>query len=196
MSLAPYITTLLYSAPFAHNTANLITSNRRMLIMTADLFELHCVRLVIQCFYFFGSPTSARDVGILQVYALACDLISLAVTMDQQTRFPEYCAQSHARCISLAAFCILRISRSHLLPQINSLTGEDLFFKAADMSKKRSRSNSDLEFRTANILSQLWSSSKCFKFKDGTIDGLRLLLRGRLVSISLYTGTISHLTII
>lgn len=78
--------------------------------------------------------------------------------------------------------CILRIHRSNMRTQINADFGEEMFFEAIRMSKKRSIQNNDLDARTAVIFTQLWSSTRLFKFRDGEIDGLKLLLRGRLVS--------------
>jgi hypothetical protein len=62
-----------------------------------------------------------------------------------------------------------------------------MFFEFIRMSKKRSIQNNDLDTRTATVLTQLWSSTRVFKFKDGSTDGLRLFLRGRLVSVKLST---------
>jgi hypothetical protein len=120
---------------------------------------------------------------LLRVYSIACELITIASRLDKSLSFSDYCNQAQARAISLAAVCILRINRSHLRSQINLQNGEDMLFEAIRMSKKRSIQNNDLDAKNATILTQLWSSVKVFKFKDGSVDGLRLLLRGRLVSL-------------
>jgi hypothetical protein len=74
------------------------------------------------------------------------------------------------------------VHRSTLDGALDASRGERVLFEAIRIARKRSLRNNDLDARTASILSQLWSSSKLFRYNDGTIDGLRLLLRGRLVS--------------
>jgi hypothetical protein len=70
---------------------------------------------------------------------------------------------------------------------VNTEVGESMFFEAIRISKKHSIQNNDLDSRNASILTQLWSSGRIFKFKDKSTDGLRLLLRGRLVSSDVYS---------
>ena len=90
-----------------------------------------------------------------------------------------------ARAVACAAVCILRIQRSHLRAQVDTQVGEDMYFEAIRIERTHSIQNNDLDARSAIILTQLWSSKRMFKFKDGSVDGLRLLLRGRLVSFDI-----------
>jgi transcriptional regulatory protein LEU3 len=130
----------------------------------------------------FEAPGSERTSGILQLYFISCSLIRLASQLDKSLEFGNYCTAVQSRAISLAAVCILRVHRSNMRTQINTDDGEEMFFEAIRISKKHSIQNNDLDARRAIILTQLWSSTRVFKFKDGSVDGLRLLLRGRLVS--------------
>ncbi|KAL7916132.1 hypothetical protein GGI35DRAFT_21864 [Trichoderma velutinum] len=143
-------------------------------------FTLGCARLLIRAFHFFSTPDSERNSGILLTYYISCELIQTAVRLDKSQDFALYCSQSQARAIACAAACILRVQRSDLRTQINTDLGEDMYFESIRMSKKRSIQNNDLDSRIATILTQLWSSTRVFKFKDGSTDGLRLFLRGRL----------------
>ena len=145
-------------------------------------FTLSSVRLAIRAFHFFSEPSIERTSGILQTYFISTDLIEAASSLNESRDFWVHCDMFQARAIALAAVCILRVLRSSLRTQVNSEIGEEMFFNAIRMSKKRSVRNNDLHARNDNILTQLWSSSQVFKFKDGSVDGLRLLLRGRLVS--------------
>ena len=129
-------------------------------------------------------PSSQRNSGLLQTYFIACELINTAVRLDKERELGSHCNRLQARAISLAAVCILRVLRSHLRLQVNPEIGEEMFFEAIRISKKHSIRSNDLDARNAIILTQLWSFSRLFQYKDGSIDGLRLLLRGRLVSLT------------
>lgn len=149
-------------------------------------FTLGCARLLIRAFHFFSTPDSERNLGILLTYYISCELIQTAARLDKSQDFALYCSQYQARALACAAVCILRIQRSDLRTQINTDLGEDMYFESIRMAKKRSIQNNDLDSRTATILTQLWSSTRVFKFKDGSTDGLRLFLRGRLSLSVLY----------
>jgi hypothetical protein len=43
--------------------------------------------------------------------------------------------------------------------------------------------NTDLDARIATIVTQLWSSSRAFRMRDMSVDGLKLFLRSRLVGL-------------
>jgi transcriptional regulatory protein LEU3 len=138
---------------------------------------------MILAFHFFSAPSVERTSGILQMYFISCDLIGAASRLDEHRDFANHSTRCQSRVISFAAVCILRVHRSSLREQLNTEIGEAMFFEVIRMTKKRSIQNNDLDARTAIILTQLWSSTRLFKFKDGSIDGLRVLLRGRLVRL-------------
>jgi transcriptional regulatory protein LEU3 len=93
-----------------------------------------------------------------------------------------------ARMLILAAYCILRITRSYLSEKFNFQSGEDMFFKAIAMSKKRSIQNNDLDSLSGTMLTQLWSSNRIFKRQDGTACSLQLSLRVRLVRLKHFSS--------
>ncbi|KAH8660473.1 hypothetical protein BX600DRAFT_514078 [Xylariales sp. PMI_506] len=145
-------------------------------------FALNSVRLLIRCFHFFTiARDSTRSAEIFSnIYSISCDLLETGSRLDRDQDLGDYATQFQVRLISLAAICILRVHRSIVRAHVDIEQGEDMFFEAIRLLKKHSIQNNDLEIRLATILTQLWSSTRVFKFKDGTVDGLQLLLRGRL----------------
>lgn len=146
-------------------------------------FALGTVRLLIRAFHFFGNPDSQRSTGILQTFFIACDLIECSSRLDSDVDFGSHCDFTQSRTIGLAAVCILRVLRSGLAAHVDVGRGELMISEAIRISRKRSIRTNDLDSRNAIILTQLWSCPRVFQYKGGTVDGLRLLLRGRLVSI-------------
>ncbi|KAL9094240.1 MAG: hypothetical protein Q9165_003380 [Trypethelium subeluteriae] len=118
--------------------------------------------------------------GILQVFAIACRLIDLYASLDASEGFASYSCHYFARMMLLAAYCILRITKSDLRTCIDLQRGEASFFKAVNLAKRRSTQPCDLDSRNALILTQLWTSHRAFRQKDGTLNGLHLHVRSRL----------------
>ena len=145
-------------------------------------FWLNCIRVAIGCYHFFSESDAARDVGILQTYQISCDLIDQASRLDKDGDFAYYCPFALARLVTLAAMVVLRVHRSHLAAILDRQKGDQTILKVVEFAKKRILQNNDLDARTVTVVTQLWASTRAFKYKDGTVDGLRLLLRGRLVS--------------
>ena len=173
----------LTAAPFHGNLDVVTIPGDEKLIATSGRIALSNARLLIRAFHFFSVPSSQRNSGLLQTYFIACELIGTAVRLDREREWSSHCNQMQARAIGLAAVCILRVLRSNLRPQVDAQLGEEMFFETISISKKRSIRSNDLDARNAIILTQLWSSTRLFQYKDGSVDGLRLLLRGRLVSL-------------
>ena len=86
-----------------------------------------------------------------------------------------------ARMITLAAYCILRICKSHLANRFDLEGAGEMVFKAIELSKSRSVENHDLDALNGIMITKLWSSKTMFLDPDGTKTGLQLDLRGRLV---------------
>ncbi|KAJ9608332.1 hypothetical protein H2200_007320 [Cladophialophora chaetospira] len=161
---------------------------QRVVCMTEDDLTRHAlasVRLLIRAFHFLSAPTSQRDLGILQAYFIACEVIKITSQLDHSRDFGLYCTSMHYRALALAAVVILRVLRSSLGAQVDAGAGEHMIFEVIRLAKRRSIRNDDLEARNALRLTQLWSSNRVFLYKDGTRDGLRLLLHARL-SMSVY----------
>ena len=85
----------------------------------------------------------------------------------------------------LAAYCILKMTRSSLRLHVDIEAGEEAIFTAIRFTKRCSLQNNDLDAKNGNILTQLWGSERAFrKSEDEEQDGLWLMLRSRLVSCS------------
>lgn len=120
--------------------------------------------------------------GVIQLYLVACDCIRYATRLDAAQDFAQSMNQYFMRMIFLAAFCILRISKSDCVRQITDREAEETYFMAVAISKKRSVEDNDMDAKGAKILTQLWSSETVFRGEGGHRSGLRLDLRERLVS--------------
>lgn len=156
--------------------------------MTTARHALVSVRLLIRAFHFFSAPNNQRNSGILQTYFLACELIETASRLDHSKDFGMYCTIMQSRALALSAMIILRVLRSSLGAQVDADAGENMIFEAIRLAKRRSIRNDDLDAQNATVLTQLWSSNRLFMYKDGTRDGLRLLLRARLVSCKVFVA--------
>jgi transcriptional regulatory protein LEU3 len=111
-------------------------------------------------------------------------VIDRASALDTSQDLALYSVQYIFRMILLAAFSILKITRSDAgghHHHIDIEGGERSYFAAIPFAKKRSLQNGDVDAKCALILTQLWSSKNIFKRKDGTYDSLRLRTRSRLV---------------
>ncbi|PVH74739.1 hypothetical protein DL98DRAFT_20917 [Cadophora sp. DSE1049] len=145
-----------------------------------DEFTLECARLNIRTFHFFAKADLAEPLGFIELYTLARSVLDHATLLDTTQDFSLYCSQYSIRMTLLAAFVILKISRSHLAHRVDLRGGESSYFSAIHLSKKRSLQNGDLDSRCALILTQLWSSNSIFRRRDGTVDSLRMRTRCRL----------------
>ena len=80
----------------------------------------------------------------------------------------------------LAAFIILKISRSYLAGRVDLRSGEKAYFTTIVALRESSLQNDDLYARGAMILTQLWTSTRVFRRPDGVVEGLFLRIRTRL----------------
>lgn len=142
-------------------------------------------------------PSVERDSEILKTYFISCDLIETALKLDKSLDFGSHCSHFQARAVVIAAICILRVCRSSLRAQVDTEVAEEMFLEVVHLSRKLSVDKNDLNAIMATIFTQIWSSTQLFRFKDGSVDGLQLLLRGHLVSqnilLSIYTANLSSL---
>lgn len=104
-------------------------------------------------------------------------MIADATALLQQSYF----SFSMDRSVTLAGFVILKLVRSPVIaPYIDLAAGEQAFFQAVQFLKSVSLQPTDIYVRTALIMSDLWSSNKVFRKKNGQIESLGLRLRTRL----------------
>jgi transcriptional regulatory protein LEU3 len=114
------------------------------------------------------------------LYSLCVLTLKTASTLAQNTNFLAVCPSFIERTLTLTGFAILKIARSPLAPHLDLPAGEQAYLSAIHLSKSMSLQNNDLGTRTSAIMSNLWSSTKVFKRKDGHTEALALRLRTRL----------------
>ncbi|KAF2867682.1 hypothetical protein BDV95DRAFT_502468 [Massariosphaeria phaeospora] len=152
-----------------------------------DTFQLSCARIHVLAFHFFAHPTEPEpdSEGLIRLFWLCVSTIQTTNNMVQQMKLATICLSFIDRTLTLAAFCLLKLHRSPLAQHLDLAAGEQAYFTAVHLSKIMSLQDNDLRARTAGIMTNLWSSAKVFRSRDGTIDSLGLRLRTRLsMSIS------------
>ncbi|KAG9242434.1 hypothetical protein BJ878DRAFT_170303 [Calycina marina] len=145
-----------------------------------DYLNLDCARLHIRAFHFFAKPEVIDTTGLIMLFSIARSVLDRVSSLDALRDFALYTVQYVFRTVLLAAFSILKISRSHLAPCIDSNGGEKSYFSSIQIAKRRSLQIGDVDSKCCLILTQLWSSKNVFKRRDGTSDGLQLRTRSRL----------------
>jgi transcriptional regulatory protein LEU3 len=146
---------------------------------TTESLYLNCARVQIQAFYFFAKSDSLDIVGLTELYSIAQALVNDATVLGELDQLAAVCSTYICRSISLAAFSILKISKSSLSSFLDFRTGERAYFAAIRFLKKASLENDDLSAKAAAILTQLWTSDRVFKRADGEIESLTLRIRSR-----------------
>ncbi len=94
--------------------------------------------------------------------------------------FPVPITAYAQKMLVLAACVILRISNSHLRPFVDLDRGKEAYFTTVQLHRKMSVQDGDLASRTTVILTELWSSRRAFRTRDGNNDSLVLSCRSRL----------------
>ncbi len=117
---------------------------------------------------------------MLKLYILACTVIEtvlqLVATDDSSGAVTAYMQKM----LVLAAFIILRMTKSHLSSMLDLERGQKAYFSLILRFRGISIQDSDLPSRTAVILTQLWTSKHAFRLSDGSIDSFTLRCRNRL----------------
>ncbi len=117
--------------------------------------------------------------GLVELYYLAYKVIigmKVSYLGNMKSSRPDYANWSKL----LAAFIILKISRSCLAGRVDLRAGEKAYFATILGFRESSFANDDLPARGATVLGQLWSSTRVFRRPDGVVDGLALRVRSRL----------------
>ena len=105
--------------------------------------------------------------------------------LDADGDLALYATHYIRRMTLLAAYCVLKMTRSSQRWHVDVEAGEEAIFTAIRFTKRCSLQNNDLDAKNGNILTQLWGSKRAFrKSEDEEQDGLWLMLRSRLVSYS------------
>jgi hypothetical protein len=137
-------------------------------------------RLHLGAYYFFSSRSNMNLSGLIEVYCLACSFVEFIQARDRQDNYALYLSEQYYRTLLLAAITILRECRSpELKSTIDCRLGEQAYFAAIQILKKRVLKNNDLNAQMATILSQLWQSQRVFRQQDGSYDSLNVRVRSR-----------------
>lgn len=153
--------------------------------MVLDCVYLDCARLHIQAYHFFAKPNLIDLKDLVLLYSVARSVLDQVSSLDTSQDLALYSVQYIFRTVLLAAFSILKISRSDASQRIDAKGGEKSYFASIQFAKRRSLQNGDVDSKCSLILTQLWASKNVFRRRDGTYDSLRLRTRSRLVSYTL-----------
>lgn len=149
-------------------------------LMNPGIISRDCARLMVLCFHFFVQAEQIDRQGFLQIFSTAQQIILRLSEVDATHGFVEYMPIYFARLVVVAAYCILRISKSGLKAELKLDDAGGVFFKAIEISRRRSVQHGDLDALNSIMLTKLWSSEEIFVQADGTRKSLQLDLRGRL----------------
>ncbi|KIW80842.1 hypothetical protein Z517_03865 [Fonsecaea pedrosoi CBS 271.37] len=138
-------------------------------------------RLHTGAYYFFILKQLPSNLShLVEVHHVACAFIDNITSRDQKDDYALYLSEQFYRTLTLAAMVILRVCRSpELSSTIDYTLGEQSYFAAIRILKKRALKNNDLNARMAATLSQLWRSKRIFTRHDGSIDSLKVRIRTR-----------------
>jgi len=100
--------------------------------------------------------------------------------MTQQANFAFISQSFMDRTVSLAGFIILKLCRSHMSQHLDLAAGEQAYYSAVQFCKATSLQNHDIGERIAQILMNLWGSTRIFRRRDGSVESLGIRLRTRL----------------
>jgi transcriptional regulatory protein LEU3 len=118
--------------------------------------------------------------ALTRLYSLCVSTLQMANRLSQTTNFISTCPSFIDRSLTLTGFAVLKLIRSPLAQHLDVPAGEQAYHYAAQFTNHLSMQKGDLAARTAAIMMNLWSSTKVFRRKDGSIEPLGLRLRTRL----------------
>lgn len=150
-----------------------------------DRFYLVCAELQFLAFHLLAPKDTFEQAKLEKMYDLACTAIELTEQLDRTTQAAKYAPQAWHKYLALAAFTILKLSRSRIRESLNLDRGRSAYFAVIEICRECSLESGDMAARLRTILTQLWTSKKIFKKADGTTDALSLRCGSRLaMSIS------------
>ncbi|KFY91885.1 hypothetical protein V500_04417 [Pseudogymnoascus sp. VKM F-4518 (FW-2643)] len=172
-------TSSLFLSMINHFDEEIVLLQRQSQDLLADIW-FSSSRLHLGAFYFFCCQSSSKIARLIELYHVACAFVNHIVTRDQQSDYALYLSEQYYRTLTLAAATILKLCRStELSSKLDLLLGEQSYFAAIQILKKRTLKNNDLNARMAAMLLQLWQSKRVFLQEDGSIDSLCVKIRSR-----------------
>ncbi|KAL1964856.1 hypothetical protein VTN77DRAFT_6358 [Rasamsonia byssochlamydoides] len=146
----------------------------------ADLFYTTLCRLHIRVLHFYKSLSGTHDGCFSRLLATACTVIDYVATLGEKPEF--YLASPLFVTMALALSCcsLLRLLKSAISRDLDTERARSSLFRGINMMKCMSVDSDDAAAMCANLLKQLWNSSKAFRKPDGT-EHSTLRIRSRLV---------------
>ena len=145
-----------------------------------DRFYLASAELQILSFHLLAPKDSFDDFKLAKMYDLGCDAIELLDNVDRNEAFCDHLPLASLKYLSLSAFTLLKLSRSHMAVNLDLERGKTAYFTAIALSRKACVESEDVAARLAKILTQLWTSKQVFRRADGSTDALSLRCGSRL----------------
>lgn len=148
--------------------------------MVVDRFYVLSAELHILSFHLF-KHRSAIEASILQnMFHLACTIIELADSLDRSLGLAEYGPTFLLNFLLCAAIVILRLDKDVGCEDLDRERGRKAYFVVINFHKKHSVRFDDAFARLSTILTQLWTSTRIFRYADGTVDSLHIRSKARL----------------
>ncbi|KIX02784.1 uncharacterized protein Z518_08726 [Rhinocladiella mackenziei CBS 650.93] len=144
-----------------------------------DRYFLRSAVLQISACSLIAPSSAIGDMNLLSMYGDACNLIELAVELDDEKQMSEYGPGVTNMILALAAFIVLRVGKSRVRDALDARRGQKCYFSVINMNEKHSIRSDDVAARATIILPQLWTSQMNIKRPDGTVDNLWLRCRNR-----------------
>lgn len=147
--------------------------------LDSDTFYLTLCRLHIRVLHFYKGLSFTNDGSFSRLLATACTMIDHVETFGQKQGFYASCPLFIAVALALACCSLLRLLKSVTSRDLDTERARSCLFKGINMLRCISVDSDDAAAMCANLLKQLWNSSKAFRKPDGT-DHTTLRIRSRL----------------
>lgn len=149
-------------------------------------FYLYAAQLQVLCFHLFIPKESLEDAKLQRLHELACLCIETAQAIETSSGLWDCAPVFISKYLDMAAFTILKTSRSHLSQSLDLDRGRRAYFFVINFCRSVSVQSGDVMDRSAGILTQLWASKNIFKRSDGSYDSLSLRCGSRLAMSVVY----------
>ena len=159
-----------------------------MISLALDHLDVLICRLTIQVIHLYESPGKVDTEGRIRLYTTARQLIGLVETLDKTVEPAAYSTAYIYPAVVLAAVVLLRLLKHSVAKGRDQDDLKPTFFSALNLLKRMSIENNDGAAKSAIMLSQLWTSDRVFRNRDGTTN-FELRIRTRLAMSLVYDCT-------
>jgi transcriptional regulatory protein LEU3 len=149
-------------------------------LTSIDRFYLTTAELQILAFHLLGPKESYSPPKLRKMFSLACSAIEILHAIDAAENLMDAVPAAMMKYLGLAAYTLLKFSRSDLRATLDFARGKAAYFAAINLFKKASVEPEDVSVRSAKILTQLWTSKSIFRTSEGSVDALSLRCGSRL----------------